>query len=100
MSDLLTNVVGGLIVALIASWLGFGGKTTKIVVAYGQKRSKVWKWFKIVAVIAMVAGYYIFFSNYSKGGFQNPTVGLGFCLFFLGLILLGIGKFGAWFNRD
>ena len=95
----MTNIIGGLIVIIVAGWLGFG-KSERVVIVHGGSASRKWKWVITISWFIIIVGYCIFIQNFSNGGWQNPWVGLGFCLAFLGFILLGVGKFFHWLNHN
>ena len=61
--------------------------------------SKRWKKVKLIAWIGLVIGFFIFTSNLSNGGFNNPYTGFGFTVGFLSFIVLLIGRFGAWWTN-
>ena len=64
-----------------------------------QLTSKRWKLTKLAASLMIIGGGLMFIKNIQDGGFQNPYTGLGFCLGFLGLIGLYVGRFGAWWTN-
>ncbi len=41
----------------------------------------------------------MFVSGSQNGGFQNPKTGAGLSLLCIGIILLVVGKFGAWWTN-
>jgi hypothetical protein len=96
MKDLLFQIIGGLIVVLIAAWLGIGG-TTKVVVHGGQVR-KTGKWIILISVAMILGGL----SWHDK---LAPTKSIfnfndwGSLLFGYGILFLIVGKVVAWFQR-
>lgn len=99
MEQLIIQVAAGVIVLLIATWLGIGGSSVRVVRLQSGRNSRKWKWTILVSWLMIIAGLYIFSLNFPVGGFSNPYAGMGFSLAFLGLIGLGIGKLGSWWSR-
>lgn len=64
-----------------------------------QLTDKKWKLVKIVAWVMVVGGMYFLASGSQNGGFQNPATGGGLSLLSVGIIVLTIGKFGAWWTN-
>ena len=55
MSQLLINVIAGLMVLILGTWLGFGG-STKVRVEGGHKVKKTGKLLILISVIMIVGG--------------------------------------------
>ncbi len=64
-----------------------------------QLTDKKWKVVKLVAWVTIVGGLCMFVSGSQNGGFQNPKTGAGLSLLCIGIILLVVGKFGAWWTN-
>lgn len=88
--SLFQQIASGLVVLLISIWLG--GKTTQAV-------GKGWKIAIIFSWIMTLGGLYIFGANYPHGTINDPYVGMGLSLFFLGLLVNRIGKFFDWWHH-
>jgi len=96
MSNLFINVIGGLIVVIIATWLGIGG-STKVIVQSNGRIKKTGKWIIIISVAMILSGLIWAGSNSPvQGGFDlNKTgtvhgltlTGYGALLFFIGKII-------------
>ena len=64
-----------------------------------QLTSKRWKVVKLVGWVLFIVGGLLFLSGYGNGGFQNTQTGLGFSLTFIGVVILLVGKLGAWWTN-
>ncbi len=64
-----------------------------------EQTSKKWKLTKLIGWVVALVGLYVFVLNNNNGGFSNPFTGLGFCLFFVGIVVIIVGKFGAWWTN-
>ena len=91
MHDIIVNVVSGLLVAILIAWFGLGGRRDKIVVSGGRRVSKVWKGLIVIGWVIVIWGFFYYLSH------PNAE---GFVFFVLGLLPLGIGRFGSWWSRD
>ncbi len=101
MNQLFITVIGGLIVAAIASWFGFGG-STKVTIHGGHRVKKTGKWIIIISVVMILGGLAWAGSGSSaKGGldFNNTKTLYGLTLAGYGLIFFFVGKVVAWFQR-
>jgi len=65
-----------------------------------ENTGKGWKIATIVAWIMILSGLYIFALYFPRYGFNNPYSGLGFSLFFIGVITKLIAKFSHWWKKD
>ena len=96
------QIIQGVLITIIAAfiiyWLGIGGSKTVITIE-GTRVTKTWKVLIVIGWIMFVGGGLYCLSWASVSGFNNPKTGIGFSLAFVGLIILFIGKFGAWWNR-
>jgi hypothetical protein len=97
MEQFITEVIAIVIGAIVVYWLGIG--SVRVVVAHGTRINKKWKWVILISWLMIISGIYIFLINFPNGGLYNPYVGMGFSLASLGLIGLGIGRLGSWWNR-
>ncbi len=96
MSQLFINIIGGLIVVIIAAWLGIGG-TTRVVV-HGNQSGKAGKWIIIISVVMILSGLFVIGKN------PTPTTGIDFnnpgtLLVGYGIIFFIVGRIIAWFQR-
>ena len=57
---------------------------------------KKWKRIKLIAWILIIVSFFLFMNGLENGGFSNPLTGLGLTCGFLSVMLLYVGKFGAW----
>lgn len=102
--DLITNIVAGLIVAVIAAWLGIGAKSERVVFAHGGNSGKKrWKKVIILAWLMIVLGIVWYVPNAPpgspfSGAFLNGWAVWGFDFIGLGLILLVVAKIFLWLN--
>jgi hypothetical protein len=73
MSQLLINIIGGLIVIIIAAVFGIGG-TTRVVV-HGTRTGKTGKWIIIISVLMILGGAALLGKEAPPGGglsFNEP----------------------------
>lgn len=103
MDQLVLNIVGGLIVVVIAAWLGIGSKSERVVfVGGGNSKKKWWKKFIVFAWLMIVLGIILYGANAPTTG--NAFLGaqmdvwgyLGLDLIGFGIIFLIIGKISLW----
>lgn len=64
-----------------------------------EQTTKKWKVVKLISVIFIIIGLFLFFTGLQDGGFENFKTGLGFTVAFLSLIGFLVGKFGAWWTN-
>lgn len=99
MDQLLITIIGGVIVAIIATWLGISGSTR--VVIEGTHVRKTGKWIILISAV-MIFGGLIWMVNSNPQGLNDcvrPPAVYGFTLAGYGLIFFMIGKVVAWFQR-
>jgi CHASE2 domain-containing sensor protein len=78
MNQLITNIIGGLVV------------------------NKKWKWVIAISWIMIIGGLGLFGANngqLTNAQVNNTSAMIGLDLFGIGIIVLVIGKIGSWFNR-
>ena len=90
--NLLQGIVSGAIILLISIWLGGRAQSS-------PTTGKGWKITVIFAYVMIFGGLYLFASNLTDGGFNNPYTGMGLSLAILGVILRFIGKFFIWWHH-
>ena len=100
MKDLFIQVASGLIVLLIAGFLGLGAKTIKVMSGHSSRPTKKWKWLIIIGWIMVFGGLALFGSHSAVTKQIYPFADTGFQTALLGVIVLGIGKVGLWLTRD
>src|SRR5216683_1649058 len=61
--------------------------------------SKKWKRIKLIAWISIIVSFFIFMNGLGNGGFNNPITGVGLTCGFASVIMLFVGKFGAWWHH-
>ncbi|HTX87122.1 MAG TPA: hypothetical protein VMC41_03615 [Candidatus Nanoarchaeia archaeon] len=113
MNNLIVNIIGGVIVAVLVSWLGIGrgrssdvpgtsrGRSSTIVIQ-SPKARKTGKWIIIISVILIIWGIMLFGNSASQGAAINlskPNAIYGLGLLEIGGVLFIIGKIIAWFQR-
>ncbi len=92
MDSLFSQIISGIIVAIILGWLGFGG--TKRVVIHNEGRvRKTGKWIMIISGIAIFIG--LAWAGSSNSTSWQPGHSLALLAFFVFLL----GKLIAWFQR-
>jgi hypothetical protein len=89
--SLAQSIVAGLIVALISILLARRTKQTS--------SGKGWKVVVVLSYLSILGGLVLYAQNAPHGGFENPYTGMGASLFFLGLIMNGVGRFFVWWQR-
>ena len=92
------GVTTAVIAAVIIYLLGIGGAKT-IVTVGGTRITKKWKVLIVIGWTLLVGGGFYCISWASVSGFSSPKTGIGLSLALLGLLLLLVGRFGAWWNR-
>lgn len=97
MKDIIYQVIAGVLVAAIVSFLGLNSKSGQTLA--NAKAIKKWKVVLIVGWGLFLFGLFIFVPNFNKGGFQNAFTGLGFVLAFCGFVTICVGRVGCWLNR-
>lgn len=101
MSQLLISVIGGLLVLILGTWLGFGG-STKVKIEGGHKVKKAGKLLILISVLMILGGLAWAGSNApAQGGvdLSRPGMIYGFTLAGYGVLLLIVGKIVAWWQR-
>jgi DNA-directed RNA polymerase subunit RPC12/RpoP len=74
------------------------GKPLKGKVTTIELTSKRWKLVKLISIIGIIIGGFIFLSN-QKDGFQNPLTGVGLFILLISVLTRFVGKFGAWWTN-
>jgi hypothetical protein len=101
MGQLFITIIGGLIVAAIASWFGFSG-STKVTIHGGHKVKKTGKWIILISVVMILSGLaWAGSGSPAQGGldFNKPVTLYGLTLAGYGLIFFFVGKVVAWFQK-
>lgn len=101
MSQLLINIVAGLVVLILGTWLGLGG-STRVKIEGGHKVRKTGKLIIFVSVLMILGGLAWAGSNApAQGGVDLSRSGMlyGFTLAGYGVLLLIVGKVVAWWQR-
>ena len=101
MSQLLITVIGGLIVLILAAWLGIGG-STRVKVEGGHKVRKTGKLIIFISVLMILGGLAWAGSNApAQGGIDLSRSGMlyGFTLAGYGVLFFFVGKIVAWWQR-
>src|SRR5882672_1960525 len=98
MSELFVQIIGGLIVAILAFFFGISGNRTKVVVQ-GTRVRKTGKWIIFISVLMILGGLtWAGSGSPSQGGFDfnKPATIYGLTLAGYGFIFLIVGKIVAW----
>jgi len=98
MSQITTGVIIAVLGAAVAHWLGLDG--TKVVVVHGARQTKKWKVLIVLSWTMILVGAYLTITYAPQGGLANPYTEYGINFLIIGFILLQIGRFGAWWNRN
>lgn len=98
MSQIVTGIIIAVAGAVIVHWLGLDG--TRVVVVYGAKRTKKWKVLIVLSWVMMLVGIYLTVTHAPEGGLSNPFTKYGAELLIAGFVLLQVGRFGVWWNRN
>src|SRR3989338_10366743 len=96
MSQLLIQIIGGVIVAVIAALFGIGG-TTRVTVHSGVVR-KTGKWIIIISVLMIMGGIALLNKQTAPNDiwkFNTP----GSLLIGYGILFFIVGKIVAWYQR-
>lgn len=96
MNQLFINIIGGLVVVIVAAWFGIGG-TTKVVV-HGGRAGSAGKWIIIISVVMVFAGLSWHDKIAPTRNIFNFSDG-GSLLFGYGILFFIVGKIVAWFQR-
>ncbi len=100
--ELLITVVGGLLVTIIAAWLGLGG-TTKVTIRGGGKIKKTGKWIILISVVMFFVGLSLCRkSDPTQWGFDLniPSTLYGVTIILYSGLFFLVGKVVAWFQRS
>jgi len=62
-----------------------------------ETTSKKWKMVKLISVVLIILGFFMGFGNINTG--NELSVWVGFNILFIGVVLLLIGKLGAWWTN-
>lgn len=95
MSNLVITIIGGLVVAILASWLGLGGSTT-VRIRGGARSSRTGKNIMIFSVIIVFAG--LMWASKTTQPSETFTAGHGLAI--CGVFLFLIGRIIAWYQRS
>ncbi len=95
MSNLVITIIGGLIVAILASWLGLGGSTT-VRIRSGVRTSRTGKNIMIFSIIIILGGLIWASKTTQPSGTFTAGHGLAIC----GVFIFLIGKLIAWYQRN
>lgn len=85
MSEYISQIIIGLIVTIIATWIGIGKGKTTIVHANGADVKKTGKRIMILSVIAIIGGIFLLGSN--------PDMSNKDVKFWISIALMGWGAF-------
>ncbi len=96
MNELIITIIGGLTVVLVASWLGIGGGTHRVVV-HGSNSKKTGKWIIIIAVLMVLVGLSLNAGTEEGVSLQKPTAGSVIAMY--GVLFFIVGKVVAWFQK-
>jgi predicted phage tail protein len=75
------------------------GKPNKGKAVLIEQTSKKWKIVQLIGVAFIVIGLFIFSAGYSKGGLEGFLTVLGFNMVWWGILIIIIGKIGAWWSH-
>lgn len=95
MNDLVVQIVAGLIVILIAGWLGLGGKTITI---QSNTTKKTGKKMILIAWVLIFLGLYL--GGSGNWDLETVKAGAGASSLILGFLLLIFGRIVAWFQSN
>lgn len=100
MEQLIIQIIGGVIVAVIATWLGIG-KSHKVIIHHAGPTRRTGKWIILISILMIFGGLAWMSNGYPQnfsGWIKPPTV-YGFTLASYGVIFFIIGKVVAWFQK-
>lgn len=95
MSDLMIQIAAGLIVILIAGWLGLGGKTITI---QSSSTKKTGKKMILVAWVLIILGLYL--GAGANWDTETARAGAGISSLGFGFLLLIVGRVVAWYQGN
>lgn len=95
MSDLAIQIVAGLIVILIAGWLGLGGKTVTI---QSNTTKKTGKKMILISWVLIILGLYL--GGSANWDLETAKAGAGASSLILGFLLLIVGRIVVWFQSN
>lgn len=61
--------------------------------------NKKWKFLKLIGGLWFVFGLFIFLIFIQQDGFQSASTGFGFSVAFVGIIMIFLGRLGAWWGN-
>ncbi len=100
MSQIVIGVVVAVISAFVIKLLGIGNTKTVVSIQGGKRATTGWKVLIVIGWLMFVGGGYYWIAWGCTNGFGSPHAIIGLTVFFYGAIILGVGKFGAWWNRN
>lgn len=89
------QIVAGLIVIVIAGWLGLGGKTVTI---QSNSTKKTGKKMILIAWVLIVLGLYL--GGSTNWDLETAQAGAGVSSLVFGFLLLIIGRIVAWYQSN
>lgn len=95
MNNILSQIISGIIVALILYWIGLG--SNKVIVYNSGKIRKTGKWIIIISILIIIIGLNIGAKQQVN---YTGTISPGYGFAILGGFLFFIGKIIAWFQRN
>ena len=93
MSDLMIQIAAGLVVIVIAGWLGLGGRTVTIQSSGTRKTGKK---MILVAWVLIILGLYL--GAGANWNLETAKAGAGASSLALGFLLLIVGRIVAWYQ--
>ena len=100
MSELIIQIISGVIAAMLIAWFGIGKNKTTVIQTQGIKVNKTGKWMMIIGVIMVIWGIILFGSiDHSLAGAKNPNEFYFLALMVFGGLIFAIGKFINWFQK-
>ena len=101
MNGLISTVIGGLLVAIIAAIFGIGG-STKVTIQHGTRTKKTGKWIIIISVIMLIYGASLLKKgDPTKWGYDlnDPSNLYGITIIIYGVIFFVVGRIVGWYQR-
>jgi len=64
-----------------------------------EQTAKKWKLVRLISWIMILGGVFLFLKGLGSGGMNSPSLWMGICIGFFGIVGNLIGKLGSWWHH-